>query len=57
MGFIIIKLVSSAKMTGLELILLIFDKSLIETRKRKGPSIDPRGTQYCTLPQLEKIFC
>jgi len=34
-GFIIIKLVSSAKMTGLELILMIFGKSLIQTKKRK----------------------
>jgi hypothetical protein len=45
---VIIKLVSSAYRTGLDISDIAFDKSLAYNRKSRGPSMDPRGTPSVT---------
>ena len=50
-----IKLVSSANKTILSLLFVKEGKSFMYRRKSKGPSIDPWGTPWVTLPQSETV--
>jgi hypothetical protein len=53
MELVIIMLVSSAKSTGLDLLIIMFGKAFIYKRNNKGPRIDPWGTPFLTEPHLE----
>ena len=53
LGLVIIILVSYANKTILELSFVICGKSLMQSRKGSGPSIDPWGTPYVISPQFE----
>jgi hypothetical protein len=52
-GFELIQLVSSANKTILLLLFVKEGKSFMYRRNSKGPSIDPWGTPWVTLPQPE----
>jgi len=49
----VIMLLSSVKITGMEILLRILSNLLIYIKKNKGPRIDPKGTPCEILPQLE----
>ena len=49
----VVMLLSSAKRTGMEILLKIVSKLLMYIKKNKGPRIDPKGTPCEILPQLE----
>jgi hypothetical protein len=49
-------LVSSAKIIGVENLVIILGKSFIYKRNNKGPNIDPCGTSCLTLSQSEAIL-
>jgi hypothetical protein len=48
-------LLSSAKRTGMEILLKILGKLLIYIKKNKGPRIDPKGTPCEILPHIEAV--
>jgi len=47
--------VSSANRIGTDLYLTNLGKSLIKTRKSKGPKTEPRGTPRSTLAQVDVV--
>ena len=53
--FAIISFVSSANRTGLNESAVIFGRSFIQSKKNKGPSMEPWGTLCFILPRSEKV--
>jgi len=48
-------LVSSASEVGLDILFIMYDKSLMYYRKNSGPSIEPCGTSCLTVP-IRAVF-
>jgi hypothetical protein len=53
----IIALVSSMNKMNSDKVFIVVGRSFIYIMKRKGPKIDPWGSQYFTVPHLEENFC